>query len=203
MTKTKIIVFAKGLKITKMDETFEHVLTGATFELYRTARTGETGAPLEGVTGSYTKVADLDASEDGYATLEHVKGLKSGETYYLVEKDAPEGCLKLDHPVKVNLNITNHYYPAGSGLTYMRNNEGESTHGQGLYDWAQKATLTLDEDTAVRRTNNDGTIDLTHEGIDEDFSVELMFYSIANGSGAELPAAGARVQWHCTWLVWC
>ncbi|HCG60621.1 MAG TPA: hypothetical protein DEV97_11585 [Lachnospiraceae bacterium] len=186
-----INVFAKGLQITKKDETFNKVLKGAKFALYRTARDGEANQEeLKGVTGKYVKVADLDTSQDGYAVKDPVQKLKTGEKYYLVETQVPEGYLGLDHPIEVLLEIEDHYYPAGTGIQFMKEHEGTAAPEAALYNWAQKATLTLADDPSVRRTEADGTGDITHEGLDPDSEVLRMYYSIANNPGAELPAAG-------------
>lgn len=188
----KIIVFAKGIQITKKDEAFNNVLTGAKFELYRTARQGESGQKsLDGVSGSYVKVADLDTSSNGVAVLNPVKGLKAGEKYYLVETQAPDGYNMIDHPVEVILDVEDHYYPAGSTEQYMREHEGTTAPEANLYNWMQKAKLTIADDSFVRRTNNDGTIDMTHEGLDYDSSNSpLMYYSISNNPGVVLPHTG-------------
>ena len=56
---------------------------------------------------------------------------------------------------------------------------------------AERSKLTLADDPAVRRTNNDGTGDLTHAGLDYDIDTILtVFYSISNNPGVELPATG-------------
>ena len=106
------------------------------------------------------------------------------------ETQVPEGYLGLDHPIEVLLEIEDHYYPAGTGIQFMKEHEGTAAPETTLYNWAQRATLTLADDPSVRRTEADGTGDITHEGLDPDSEVLRMHYSIANNPGAELPAAG-------------
>ena len=188
----KIIVVAKGLKITKTNLDFSSVLPGAKFELYRTARQGETGQQdLNGASGKYVKVADLDTSADGFATLDKVDILKENEVYYLVETKAPAGYNKLDHPIQVELYIRKEYYTADKNERYMREHDGTLSPESTLYNMVERSKLTIANDPAVRRTNYDGTGDLTHDGLNYDLdTITTMFYSIANNPGVELPSAG-------------
>ena len=188
----KIIVNAKGLKITKTDVDFLKVLTGAKFELYRTARQGEENQKdLSGLTGKYVKIADLDTSADGYATKTELPILKENEAYYLVETQAPDGYYMLDHPIQVKLEIKKDYYTPDVNIQYMRDHEGTASPTTTLYSMVERSKLTLADDPAVRRTNADGTGDLTHEGLDYDIDTILtMYYSISNNPGVELPSTG-------------
>ena len=188
----RVIVCAKGLKITKTDFDFSNILTGAKFELYRTARTGEQNQKdLTGVTGKFVKIADLDASTDGFAVKDELPILKENETYYLVETEAPDGYIMLDHPIQVKLEIKKDYYTVDKNERYIREHEGTSSPETTLYSMAERSKLTLADDPAVRRTNNDGTGDLTHAGLDYDIDTILtVFYSISNNPGVELPATG-------------
>ena len=177
----RVIVCAKGLKITKTDFDFSNILTGAKFELYRTARTGEQNQKdLAGVTGKFVKIADLDASTDGFAVKDELPILKENETYYLVETEAPDGYIMLDHPIQVKLEIKKDYYTVDKNERYIREHEGTSSPETTLYSMAERSKLTLADDPAVRRTNNDGTGDLTHAGLDYGIDIVSQIIRVLN-----------------------
>ena len=97
----------------------------------------------------------------------------------------------LDHPIQVKLEIKKDYYTVDKNERYIREHEGTSSPETTLYSMAERSKLTLADDPAVRRTNNDGTGDLTHAGLDYDIDTILtVFYSISNNPGVELPATG-------------
>ena len=181
-----INVFAKGMQITKTDETFTRELTGAKFVLYRTAREDDDPSKITtitGVDGSFYPVADLDLSSTATGTVNPVEKLEDGEEYYLVETEAPEGCLILDHPIPVTIEITNSYVPKPGEQSQ------ETKPATGIYDWTQTAVLNI-TDSAVKRTDADNNVDLTHVAIDPDSENTILYFRIANSSGYDLPAAG-------------
>ena len=92
-------VFAEPIQVLKKDDSGEDV-RGATFSLYRKAKTGETGVLLaeydETLTGSYYCISSQTTNADGIATLalpsdgQNSKNLLvPGEEYYLIETVAP------------------------------------------------------------------------------------------------------------------
>ena len=175
-----INVFAKGLQITKVDID-DHILTGAKFALYRTAREGETDL-MEINGGQYFKLAELDTSSTGIAVKEQIERLKDNEQYYLVETQTPEGYVGID-PIPVKLNVTDIFTPKPGEMTQPTQPE------TGFYDWNQTASLKLDAEYGVKRTNADNTEDLTHSGTDNSEN-ETVYYRVINNPGFELPHTG-------------
>ena len=175
-----INVFVKGLQITKVDLD-DNILLGAKFALYRTARDGETDL-LEIDGGQYYKVAELDTSATGIATKEQIERLQEGEQYYLVETQVPAG-YKAISPIPVNLSISDVYTPKPGTATQTTKPD------EGIFDWVQNTTLTLDAESGVKQTNADNTEDLTHTGTTSSTS-ETVYYRITNNSGVALPATG-------------
>ena len=181
-----INVFAKGMQITKTDEGFAEELKGAKFVLYRTAREGDDQTkvtPIDGATGNYYPVAELDLSSTASGTIDPVEKLAEGEEYYLVETQAPRGYEPLDHPVPVTLEITNSYVPKPGQQSQTTKPTG------GIYNWTQTAVLNI-SDSAVKRTDRDNTVDLTHVAIDPDSENAILYFRIANSYGYELPHTG-------------
>ena len=184
-----INVFAKGMQITKTDQEFVKELTGAKFVLYRTARNGDDQSkvtPIEGATGNYYPVAELDLSSIASGTINPVEKLAEGERYYLVETQAPTGYYPLDHPIPVTLEITNSYVPKPGDQSQ------QTKPTSGIYDWTQTAVLNVPAatDSAVKRTDRNNTVDLTHTVIDPDSENTILYFRIANSTGYELPNTG-------------
>ena len=176
-----INVFAKGLQITKVDLN-DQVLPGAKFALYRSARTGETDL-LEIDGEQYFKVAELDTSSTGIAVKEQIEQLEEGEQYYLVETEVPAGYIVIS-PIPVNLNISDIYTPKPGTTTQTTKPDS------GIYDWTQNASLVLNAESGVKRTNADNTADLTHGRIVSSSENEIIYYRIINNPGVELPNTG-------------
>ena len=160
----------------------DEVLTApAKFKLYRKVAPGETKTKTLKVNGR-----DIDVKQVG-SELTTTNGTVSVEqlpcgtdaNYYLEETEAPEGYLKLDEPVVITINLTNTY-------TDLQNQSVEEAQIDSIpYNWEQAAELRYGNNQHT--VNQDGTLQVR----------------VKNSDGAELPAAGARVKWHCTWLVWC
>ena len=175
-----INVYAKGIQITKVGLD-DHILLGAKFALYRTARDGETEL-MTIDDGQYCKVTDLDTSSTGVAVIEAIEHLKEGEQYYLVETQVPAGYDGIS-PIPVVLTVTDVFTPKPGEETQSAQPEA------GIYDWDQKSALTLDAQSGVKRTNADNTEDLTHKATADD-TAEIGYYRIMNNPGVELPHTG-------------
>lgn len=126
------------------------------------------------------KIADLDTSTDGFAVKDELPILKENEAYYLVETKAPDGYIMLDHPIQVKLEIKKDYYTADKNERYIREHEGTSSPENTLYSMVERSKLTLADDPAVRRTNNDGTGDLTHAGLDYGIDIVSQIIRVLN-----------------------
>ena len=176
-----INVFAKDLQITKVDLN-DRVLTGAKFALYRSARDGETDL-LEIDGRQYFKVAELDTSATGIAVKEQIEKLPAGEQYYLVETQAPAGYNGIA-PVPVNLLLTDEYTVKPEMTAQTEKPE------TGIYDWTQIASLVLDAESGIRRTDAENTMDLPHSLAAANADNEIAYYRIINNPGYELPATG-------------
>ena len=176
-----INVYVKGLQITKVDLS-DRILTGAKFALYRTVRDGETDL-LEIDGGQYCKVADLDTSSTGIAVKEQIEQLMEGEEYYLVETQVPAGYNAIS-PIPVNLSISDAYIPKPGTVTQTTKPDS------GIYDWTQNASLVLNAESGVKRTNADNTADLTHSAVTANSDMETIYYRITNNPGVELPSTG-------------
>ena len=100
-----INVFAEPLDVLKTDD-FDVERSGAAFGLYRAAKPGESpvvslSSYNSALTGSYFCVSEASSGEDGIAHLAPVSPgqrdqhllarLEEGETYYLIETQAPNG----------------------------------------------------------------------------------------------------------------
>ena len=92
-------VFAEPIQVLKQDDSGEDV-RGAKFAIYRKAKTGETGVSLtdydETLTDTYYCISTQTTNYDGIATLAQPSDgqnsknlLVPGETYYLIETEAP------------------------------------------------------------------------------------------------------------------
>ena len=176
-----INVFVKGLQITKVDLN-DQPLIGAKFALYRTARSGETDL-LEINGGQYHKVAELDTSSNGIAIKDQIEQLNTGEQYYLVETEVPAGYNGIS-PIPVNLNISDIYTPKPGATTQTTKPDS------GIYDWTQNASLVLNAESGVKRTNADNTAVLTHSAVTANSNMETIYYRITNNPGVELPSTG-------------
>ena len=176
-----INVYVKGLQITKVDLS-DRILTGAKFALYRTVRDGETDL-LEIDGGQYCKVADLDTSSTGIAMKGQIEQLMEGEQYYLVETQVPAGYNAIP-PIPVNLSISDAYIPKQGTTTQTTKPDS------GIYDWTQNASLVLNAESGVKRTNADNTADLTHSAVTANSDMETIYYRITNNPGVELPSTG-------------
>ena len=176
-----INVFEKGLQITKVSPN-DNILPGAKFALYRTARNGETDL-LDINGGQYYKVADLDTSSTGIAVKDQIEQLQANEQYYLVETQTPAGYNAIA-PILVNLNIADIYTPKPGTGTQTTKPES------GIFDWTQEASLALDANSGLRRTDADNTKDLTHSGNVITLEDEIIYYRIINNPGVVLPQTG-------------
>lgn len=176
-----INVFVKGLQITKVDLN-DQPLIGAKFALYRTARSGETDL-LEINGGQYHKVAELDTSSNGIAIKDQIEQLNTGEQYYLVETEVPAGYNGIS-PIPVNQNISDIYTPKPGTTTQTTKPDS------GIYDWTQNASLVLNAESGVKRTNADNTAVLTHSAVTANSDMETIYYRITNNPGVELPSTG-------------
>ena len=171
-----INVFAKGLKLKKMDATMDNVLTGAEFRLYRTARADEmTSEDLMTIgEGQYVPAADaVEVTEEGIADLGHIRRLPEGEQYYLVETQAPTGYVAAD-PMLLTMIFE-------ETKTYKPRNEETCP-----YDWTQTANLTLGH--PAKRSNNSWQD--TSETATPDSETYDIQYRIPNNTGVTLPATG-------------
>lgn len=96
----EVTVYTYGMKLLKVDEETEEPLAGANFYLYK----GEDTITFVNEGGTY-RVAKT--TEPGYSLMTTnekgeilIQGLDAGE-YELHEEDAPDGYIKLQHPIKV------------------------------------------------------------------------------------------------------
>ena len=183
-----INVFAKGMEIIKTNDDFTQELTPAKFVLYRTAREdddAEEVTEIEGAEGSYYPVAELDLSDVSSGRVNPLEKLSEGEQYFLVETESPPGFFALDHPLPVVIEITNSYVPLPG--TESQTEKPDS----GIYNWTQTAALLLgDNDSAVQRTDEEHSADLSHTAIIADSENSILYFKIANEDGYELPSAG-------------
>ncbi len=93
-TNTHIInVYNVPLDVYKTDDS-DQPLQGATFKLYKAGGSGT----ISGLSGNYTEVASGTSGANGVARLTFTDGMGTGlvpgETYFLVEDEAPEGYTK-------------------------------------------------------------------------------------------------------------
>ena len=155
-----INVYAKPLDVLKTNEDNEP-LAGAVFELYRIARTGESGVSLsdydKDLKGSYYKVSSAVSGTDGIAHIAPVSdGMKAkdllvpGETYYLIETAAPNN-YERDRSVRVIAVETEN-----GKYTDLKNNEIESKVYP--FNWNQGARI-LSDGTPVSVTAVDHDTD--------------------------------------------
>ncbi len=182
----EINVFAKGISITKTDESFEDSLTGAIFNLYRTARnTDASKETIDGLDGEYTLVAEMDMTENAACVIDPLEQLKENEKYYLVETQSPEGYRPLASPVEVRLIITDTY------STIYEEDENDSCtdiSAEDLSNWTQTARIIV-EGALIRRYDASGN-NITGAGVNADTASDITYYRIANNPGVELPATG-------------
>ncbi|MDO5138620.1 MAG: SpaA isopeptide-forming pilin-related protein, partial [Oscillospiraceae bacterium] len=195
--KHVINVFARALSITKTNETFKQSLTGAEFAFYRPATTEEinAGTGIKTINGGkYVLDQNAVVDDSGIVYIDGIKALsyEADTVYYLIETKAPDGYNMRDDPMPVTLKISNSYtsMPVADGMTPVELTERPS----GLYNWTQKAALSLDAPNVMRTTaaydpDNPET-DLTNQGITPSSIYEVMYYRIANNPGFELPATG-------------
>ena len=184
----RISVIKKGLKVEKVDESGNKIENPATFILCRPALTGESVTPVDGLTGSYHVVDTLvttGGSDSLDTTLQELRKLASGQSYYLVETDNPDGFLKLDSPIPVNVNVTpgeqTKPYEATQGITNLIN--------VGL----PEASIVVDGEDAeagehtadtfvIKVTNKVASIDITiHRVDDKNRPLYDAVFKLANG----------------------
>ena len=180
-----ITVFAKGFQITKKNMAFSESLIGAEFQLYRTARSGETQNLYEINGENYYPVETIEMSESSVGTVAAVETLKSGEKYYLVETKSPSGYMPLGDPIPVTLTITNSYTSKPAGPT------GTVLPTAGLYDWTQTAMLTLNTSSSfVKRIDAQGQDVADADEVSPSAENETVYYAVANMPAYNLPSAG-------------
>ena len=136
---------------------------------------------------------ELEFDGNGVAYKNGVRATGAVTKYYLVETKAPDGYSLLDHPIPVELTISDIYtVPVEKGSTPATQTTKPSS---GLYNWEQKAKLEITESSGVLRTTGsydpaDESTNLSNTGIEATSIYEVMYYRIANNPGVELPHAG-------------
>lgn len=182
----KINVFAKGISITKTDESFEEELTGAVFNLYRTARDTDTSTEtVAGLNGQYKLVARMDLTANATYKIDPLEQLNENEKYYLVEISPPVGYIPLASPIEVQLIIND----KRSGIYEEDENDSYTDiPAEGLFNWTQTARIIM-EGPLVKQYDASGN-DISGSGISADSSSDTSYFRIANNPGVELPAAG-------------
>ena len=158
----------KGLQFTKKDENFDKSLDGAEFKLYKK------------VGGKETEVSGL-TKNGAVFTLDKFVKPEDGAEYYIKETKAPVGYTRIETPIPVTLNITDTYKPKPEG-TETDTKPADTV----IYDWTEKANLTLGEDY-TKLVNEDGE-DIGH--IDTYSVTGMSYYFIMNNPGATLPSTG-------------
>ena len=195
-----IDLFARGLGVTKTDESFAQGLQGAEFTVYRPATEEEIAdsdseiKTFEGDTGKYIYDRELSFDNNGVAFVNGVRSLTPPKTtYYMVETKAPDGYELRADPIPVVLEVTNEYTPlpvAKGQQPVTQSTKPES----GMYNWLEKASLKMVSDYGILRTT--GSYDPTNPDTvyghnpDPTSEYEVMYYRISNNPGAELPATG-------------
>jgi len=192
-----IDLFVKGFSITKTSEEFKTALPGAEFSLYHLATEEEIAmqdGKLYEIEGEQYYPEELSFDESGVAFKNGIRANGAATKYYLVETKAPEGYILRKEPIQVMLVITNSYtlMPVPEGNTPVTQ---ETKPESGLYNWEEKASLTLAEDSGIIRTTgaydpDDPETDLTHTGVEPTSLYEVMYYRISNNPGFELPSTG-------------
>jgi len=154
MTSTNqhvVNVFAEPIRVLKQDDSGNDV-RGAKFAIYREAKTGETGVSLaeydETLTGSYYCISTQTTNSDGIATLaipsdgQNSKNLLvPGETYYLIETEAPT---YYKHDKTVRTVTVEAAYDAITDLA------GENvTNDDYPYNWEEGVIIKVDDIPAI------------------------------------------------------
>lgn len=108
-----------SITIRKVESGTTTTLSGAEFDLYRPAASGETGVTISGIEEAVVKVnfTVITTGEDGMAAMEN---LWAGD-YYLLETKAPDGYQLLDTPV--------HFTIGANGITL---NGGANVQTEGM-----------------------------------------------------------------------
>ena len=110
-----INVFAKKLKLLKVDQSQQTLTDEAEFVLYRKATTAEESdesvvkKTITGLTGNYVSVQTLKTSNGVITTdaLPLIKGTENyDEPYYLVETKAPAGYIMMTESLKVTIDMS-------------------------------------------------------------------------------------------------
>ena len=114
-------------------------------------------------------------------TLDRFVKPEAGAQYYIKETKAPEGYTLIKTPIPVSLYITDTYTPKPDGTATDTKPEGTV-----IYDWTQKAKLSLGADY-TRLVDKDGT-EIGH--LDADSETGMSYYFIMNNPGAVLPSTG-------------
>ena len=141
ITKTvDITTFA--IKIDKYDNADESTkLSGAKFDLYRTATQADVDAGITTVKIPHTEIqgilleSDKTTNTNGVATFEKYEANGNKYDYYLVETKAPSGYNILDNAVKVNFTDANVSTTAGVYTVEVPNSSGFKlpiTGGEGV-----------------------------------------------------------------------
>ena len=169
-----IHVFAKGLKLRKMDNLLEKTLTGAQFRLYRRATDTDTDTEdvmqIDGV-NCVPASEVFTVGDDGIAEIGDI----TAGVCYLVETRAPDGYI-ITAPMAVTLTVVDGekvYVPDASDANCP-------------YDWAQTASLALGG--VARRSNGDWATD--NSDVTPNSETATVYYRIPNNPGVRLPNTG-------------
>lgn len=141
ITKT-VDVTTFAIKIDKYDNADESTkLSGAKFDLYRTATQADVDAGITTVKIPHTEIqgilleSDKTTNTNGVATFEKYEANGNKYDYYLVETKAPSGYNILDNAVKVNFTDANVSTTAGVYTVEVPNSSGFKlpiTGGEGV-----------------------------------------------------------------------
>ncbi len=141
ITKT-VDVTTFAIKIDKYDNADESTkLSGAKFDLYRTATQADVDAGITTVKIPHTEIqgilleSDKTTNTNGVATFEKYEANGNKYDYYLVETKAPSGYNILDNAVKVNFTDANVSTTAGVYTVEVPNSSGITlpiTGGEGI-----------------------------------------------------------------------
>ena len=185
-TNTHVInVYTLPLDVFKTDESGA-ALSGATFKLYKA---DANGAAVAGLSGKYVEVATAESGSDGIATLDCEDGLRTGETYYLVEASAPAGYLrdKTVWAVQVQAEKDGAYTDL----------DGETIHTQAYpFNWDQGARIVVDGQPVkvVAQGAEEGTTQEITDGSFVPHEVAISFQHTVLNKLDEI-SIGAKKMW--------